>query len=120
MASGGGRMLVTMDRYEADWAIVERGWQHHVHGEGAASAAHAPGGRDLLRGEDPGISDQNLPAFVIVDGDGQPVGPVRDGAAVVFFNFRGDRAIEISQAFEDDDFHGLRSRARAPTCSTPA
>ena len=43
IASGGGRMRITMDRYEADWPMVERGWKTHVHGEGAkfASATEA-------------------------------------------------------------------------------
>lgn len=102
IASGGGRMHITMDRYEADWAMVERGWQTHVHGQGRrfASAHEAIA---TLYDEDPQIDDQFLPAFVIADDQG-PVGPVRDGAAVLLFNFRGDRALEISRAFEDDDF----------------
>ncbi len=99
VASGGGRMFITMDRYEADWRIVERGWATHVRGEGrrflSASAAVA-----AFRAETPGVSDQNLPAFVIEDGNGQPNGRIVDGDAVVFFNFRGDRAIEITRAFE--------------------
>ena len=45
-----------------------------------------------------------LPPFVIVDPEQGPVGPIRDGAAVVFYNFRGDRAIEISHAFEAEAF----------------
>jgi len=101
IASGGGRMTITMDRYEADWPMVEAGWQHHVLGEGRrfASAGEALA---TLRDET-GQTDQFLPGFVIADDDG-PVGPIRDGASVVFFNYRGDRAIEISRAFEDDDF----------------
>ena len=113
IASGGGRMLVTMDRYEADWSIVERGWKTHVHGEGRGfqSARQAI---ETLRGEDPGLSDQFLPPFVVVDGaDGRPVGPMRDGASAVLFNFRGDRAIEISRAFEEDDF-GAFDRGSRP------
>ena len=111
IASGGGRMHITMDRYEADWAMVERGWNTHVHGQGRGfrSARQAI---ETLRGESPGVSDQNLPAFVIHDGDGQPLGPIRDGAAVVLFNFRGDRAIEISRAFEDDAFDVFDRGAR--------
>lgn len=103
IASGGGRMLITMDRYEAEWEMVARGWQTHVRGEGRGfrSARKAV---ETLRGEHPGISDQVLPPFVILGQGGEPVGPIRDGAAVVLFNFRGDRAIEISQAFEDDAF----------------
>jgi len=100
VASGGGRMKVTMDRYEADWRIVERGWRTHVLGEGRifSSASIAIW---TLRAENPGIIDQNLPPFVIGDPYSQtPAGPIGDGDAVIFFNFRGDRAIQISRAFE--------------------
>ncbi len=102
IASGGGRMLVTMDRYEANWSVVERGWKAHVLGEGRpfASAREAI---ETYRREDAGATDQFLPEFVIVK-DGKPVGRIEDGACVVFFNFRGDRAIEISRAFDQDDF----------------
>ncbi|MBW2458647.1 MAG: 2,3-bisphosphoglycerate-independent phosphoglycerate mutase [Deltaproteobacteria bacterium] len=103
IASGGGRMKVTMDRYEADWAMVERGWQLHVRGEGRGFSSMSEA-IETLRQEDPSIIDQYLPGFVIVEDDGAPVGPIRDGAAVIFFNFRGDRGIEISRAFEHDTF----------------
>lgn len=103
VASGGGRMKVTMDRYEADWAMVERGWSLHVRGEGKGFSS-LRAAVEGLRAEDPAMIDQNMPGFVIVDADGAPVGPVRDGAAVLFFNFRGDRGIEISRAFEDETF----------------
>jgi len=102
IASGGGRMIITMDRYQADWSMVERGWQVHVHGQGRGFAS-AREAIQTLRAEHPGVIDQNLPPFVVTR-DSQPVGPVRDGAALVLFNFRGDRAIEISQAFEDESF----------------
>ncbi len=98
-------MNITMDRYEADWGMVELGWKTHVRGEGsAASRAPAPGGRRRSVGRRAGIIDQDLPAFVIMEGDGKPVGPIRDGAAVILFNFRGDRAIEITRAFEQERF----------------
>ncbi len=103
VASGGGRMKITMDRYEADWPMVARGWAIHVRGEGRGFRSIREA-IETLREESPGISDQNLPGFVIHDERGAPVGPIRDGAAVVFFNFRGDRAIEITRAFEDDPF----------------
>jgi 2,3-bisphosphoglycerate-independent phosphoglycerate mutase len=112
IASGGGRMWITMDRYEADWAMVERGWKTHVHGEGRGFP-DARKAIETFREETPGLSDQHLPAFVIVDADGRPVGPIEDGACVVMFNFRGDRAIEISRAFDDDDFDGF-DRGRRP------
>ncbi|MGC8845909.1 MAG: 2,3-bisphosphoglycerate-independent phosphoglycerate mutase, partial [Candidatus Hydrogenedens sp.] len=89
IASGGGRMLVTMDRYEADWRIVERGWKAHVLGEGKqfSSAKEAV----EFYYQDPTVNDQFLGEFVIVK-NGQPVGTIEDGDAVIFFNFRGDRA----------------------------
>ncbi len=99
IASGGGRMHITMDRYEADWAMVQRGWDCHVHGAGRPFPSASEAIRTLYA-EDPRVTDQFLPAFVVTD-HGGPVGRVGDGDAVVFFNFRGDRALEISRAFED-------------------
>ena len=103
IASGGGRMVITMDRYEANWDMVARGWQTHVAGN-ARPFASAREAIETYRRENPGIIDQDLPPFVIVDSKGEPVGPIRDGDSVIFFNFRGDRAIEISRAFEEPDF----------------
>jgi 2,3-bisphosphoglycerate-independent phosphoglycerate mutase len=101
IASGGGRMKVTMDRYEANWGMVEIGWKTHVLGEGRffSSAKEAI---DTFRSEQP-VIDQDLPPFVIAE-NGKPVGTINDHDSVVFFNFRGDRAIEISKAFEDAQF----------------
>ncbi|MBE6530895.1 MAG: 2,3-bisphosphoglycerate-independent phosphoglycerate mutase [Ruminococcaceae bacterium] len=97
IASGGGRMKITMDRYEADWSMVERGWQTHVLGEGRqfASAKEAV----LAYREELKVIDQDLPPFVIAE-DGKPVGTINDGDSVIFYNFRGDRSIEISKTFE--------------------
>ena len=102
IASGGGRMLITMDRYNADWAMVERGWQTHVLAEGRQfkSASEAI---KTYRAETNPI-DQYLPPFVIVDENSKPCGPILDNDSVILFNFRGDRAIEISIAFEDENF----------------
>jgi 2,3-bisphosphoglycerate-independent phosphoglycerate mutase len=96
VASGGGRMKVTMDRYEADWKMVELGWKTHVLGEGRRFPSLSQAIVTLR--EETGADDQNLPAFVI--GEEAPNGPIRDGDSVIFFNFRGDRAIEISRAFD--------------------
>ena len=99
IASGGGRMNITMDRYQANWPMVEAGWNVHVHGEGRqfASALEAV---DTLRSET-GAIDQDLPAFVIAE-NGQCVGAMQDGDSVILYNFRGDRALEISMAFDGD------------------
>lgn len=112
IASGGGRMHVTMDRYEADWAVVERGWRAHVLGEGRPfpSAMEAI---TTFRNEDSTTSDQFFPPFVIADGAGKAIGTIEDGDAVLCFNFRGDRVIEISRAFEDVEFSKF-DRVRVP------
>ena len=102
IASGGGRMKITMDRYKADWGMVESGWNTHVRGEGRQFAS-AKEAIETYRAENPGVIDQDLPPFVIAE-NGQPVGTVCDGDSVVLYNFRGDRAIELSMAFDDDDF----------------
>ncbi len=97
IASGGGRMKITMDRYEADWSMVERGWHTHVLGEGRQFAS-AEEAIKTYRAET-GVIDQDLPAFVIAK-DAKPVGTVEDGDSFVFYNFRGDRSIEISKTFD--------------------
>ncbi|MBO4979727.1 MAG: 2,3-bisphosphoglycerate-independent phosphoglycerate mutase, partial [Clostridia bacterium] len=101
IASGGGRMQVTMDRYEANWHMVELGWHTHVLGDARAFASAAEA-VETYRSE-LHVIDQDLPPFVIAK-DGKPVGTVEDGDSVIFYNFRGDRSIEISKAFDDADF----------------
>ena len=104
IASGGGRMVITMDRYEADWGMVEKGWQTHVCGEGRQFES-AKEAIETYRNEG-GFVDQYLPPFVIAE-NGQPVGTINDGDSVILFNFRGDRAIEISKAFDDPNFNAF-------------
>lgn len=111
IASGGGRMQITMDRYEANWAMVERGWATHVLGEGR-SFATAEEAITTYR-QELGVIDQDLPPFVIAK-DGRPVGTIKDGDSVIFYNFRGDRAIEISRTFEADDSFDKFDRKRIP------
>ena len=101
IASGGGRMNITMDRYNADWSMVERGWNAHVRAKGRMFACMKDA-VETFRKEKPGILDQDLPAFVI-ERDGAPVGPIVDGDSVIFFNFRGDRSLEITKAFESEE-----------------
>ncbi|MBR5519744.1 MAG: 2,3-bisphosphoglycerate-independent phosphoglycerate mutase, partial [Clostridia bacterium] len=110
IASGGGRMVITMDRYQADWNMVKRGWDTHVLGKGRqfASATEAI---ETLRNET-GAIDQDLPPFVIAE-NGTPAGTIEDNDSVIFFNFRGDRAIEISMAFDDEEFNYF-DRERRP------
>ena len=111
IASGGGRMTITMDRYEANWSMVEIGWRTHVLGEARrfASAAEAV---KTYRAETK-VIDQDLPPFVI-EKDGKPMGTIEDGDSVIFFNFRGDRSIEISKAFEGGADFDKFDRVRVP------
>ena len=112
IASGGGRMKITMDRYEANWAMVDLGWKTHILGEGrqfccAAKAVQTY--RDEYK-----VIDQDLPPFVIAE-NGTPVGTINDGDSVIFYNFRGDRSIEISKAFEGGADFDKFDRVRVPS-----
>ena len=111
VASGGGRMKVTMDRYEADWPMVERGWKAHVLGD--APNKFTDPVEALKKLKEGGDSDQYIEPFVIVDEAGKAVGTVEDNDAVVIANFRADRVVEISKAFEYADFNSF-DRVRFP------
>lgn len=112
IASGGGRMYVTMDRYENDWDVVKRGWDAQVLGEAPHKFKSALEAVKTLRAE-PNANDQYLPPFVIVDDSGKAVGPVLDGDAVVTINFRADRMIMLAKALEYADFDKF-DRVRVP------
>ena len=111
IASGGGRMNITMDRYEANWKMVEKGWHAHVLGD-ARKFKSAKEAIETYRKET-NVIDQDLDSFVITDENDEPVGTINDGDGVVFFNFRGDRAIEISKAFDEENFDKF-DRVRYP------
>jgi 2,3-bisphosphoglycerate-independent phosphoglycerate mutase len=102
IASGGGRQVITMDRYEADWNLVKRGWEIHWKGEGPQFPS-ARAAVEKYRADNPAVIDQDLPPFVVVR-DGKPVGKLHDNDSVIMINFRGDRAIETCRAFEDENF----------------
>lgn len=102
IASGGGRMVITADRYESNWKMVEDGWNTSVHGIGRqfASATEAV---ETYRRENPDLQDQYMPPFVIAE-NGEPVGRIQDGDACIYIDFRADRALEMAMAFTYDDF----------------
>ncbi len=111
-ASGGGRMNITMDRYDADWSMVERGWKTHVLAEGNLYSSATEAIIELR--EKTAAIDQDLPPFIVAGDDGKPAGPIVDGDSVVLFNFRGDRAIELTKAFEEGDEFTHFDRIRVP------
>lgn len=107
-----------MDRYESDWAIVRRGWNAMVRGiiedvditpEYKGYFTSATEAIECARKVFPKKLDQFNPPFVVVGKDGKPLGKMEDGDGVINWNFRGDRAIEISKAFDmdDDKFKGF-------------
>ncbi|MCL2764589.1 MAG: 2,3-bisphosphoglycerate-independent phosphoglycerate mutase [Treponema sp.] len=114
IGSGGGRMWITMDRYGADWSMVERGWQTHVLGT-ARQFSSAREAVETYRREIKGIIDQDLKEFVIAK-DGKPIGTIEDGDSVIYFNFRGDRALEMTAAFEEDNFDKFDRKRRPDIC----
>lgn len=105
-ACGGGRERIIMDR-DHHWSKVAEGWDLMVHGKGAHRFPSMMAAIDFFRTEQVGLVDQDMPGFVIVDDQDRPVGLIADADAVVMVNFRGDRAIEITEAFELDDFDGF-------------
>jgi 2,3-bisphosphoglycerate-independent phosphoglycerate mutase len=110
IASGGGRMKITMDRYEANWDMVKLGWETHVLGLGR-QFDNASDAISIYRKEFD-VIDQDLPPFVIAE-NGNPIGTINDKDSVILFNFRGDRAIELSMAFDYDNFDKF-DRVRRP------
>ncbi len=104
VASGGGRMVCVADRYENDWQVVARGWDMMVNGEADYFFKSTDEAISTLRRIDPNVQDQYLPAFVIVNDNDEPVGQIKKGDALIYFDFRADRAIEIAMAFTYWDF----------------
>jgi 2,3-bisphosphoglycerate-independent phosphoglycerate mutase len=95
IADGGGRETIVCDRYYSDIGWVEKGYKLWVHGEARAfkSAREAI---ETYRAENSEQQDQFMPIFVLPESDGC----IKDGDALIFFNFRADRAIEISETFD--------------------
>lgn len=114
IASGGGRMVMNSDRYENDWGMVELGYNAMVHGKAPRTFTSATEAIKTLRRENPTVQDQYLPVFVIVEtATGKPVGRVQDGEAVIYYDFRADRAVEIATALTATKFDKF-DRGRLP------
>jgi 2,3-bisphosphoglycerate-independent phosphoglycerate mutase len=105
---GVGRIATVIGRYYAmdrdnRWERVEKAYAAMVYGEGAqfASAAQA-----IEKNYLEGVTDEFVVPAVITDGSGG-IGEVRDGDGFIFFNFRSDRAREITRTFTDPGFSGF-------------
>ncbi len=97
IASGGGRMQMLMDRYNADLEMVKTGYKTIVQGK-ANQFNSAYEAIEFARTQNKNIVDQDIKPFVIVS-DKQPIGKVEDGDSMLLFNFRADRAVEFSEIF---------------------
>lgn len=113
IASGGGRMVITADRYESDWGMVKLGWDAMVQGKAPHYFKSATEAIVKLRERYPGVQDQYLPAFVIIDQKSQPVGKITNGDAMIYYDFRADRAVEIATAFIAKELHAFK-RVKRP------
>jgi 2,3-bisphosphoglycerate-independent phosphoglycerate mutase len=111
IASGGGRQVITMDRYDANLPMVKQGYDCHVHGVGEKTGS-AQAAVNTYYTQFPEGTDQDIPAFVVADKQGNAAGPMRDGDAVILYNYRGDRAMEISRALEQERFDECARGAR--------
>ena len=105
---GVGKVASVMGRYYAmdrdnRWDRVERAYNALTRGEGGTAVSAAAG---IQASYDAEVNDEFVEPFVVVE-DGKPVATVKDNDSVIFFNFRPDRAREITRAFCDDDFKGF-------------
>ena len=103
-----GKVASVMGRYYAmdrdnRWDRVERAYNALTRGEGGTAVSAAAG---IQASYDAEVNDEFVEPFVVVE-DGKPVATVKDNDSVIFFNFRPDRAREITRAFCDDDFKGF-------------
>ena len=114
IVSVGGRMVSVMDRYNANWSVVETGWNAMVHGRGPQFKT-AIEGLTHYRDKIEDLSDQYVPAYLVVKGD-EPI-TISDGDGVILANFRGDRAIELCAAFEGKKDFAKFDRGRVPVVS---
>ena len=108
---GVGQVATVIGRYYAmdrdrRWDRTRRAYDAMTAGRGRTAPDAATLIRDAYAA---GVSDEFITPGVVVDGDGRPIGPLHDGDSVVFFNFRADRARQLTQAlaFDDDAFRGF-------------
>jgi 2,3-bisphosphoglycerate-independent phosphoglycerate mutase len=103
VASVTGRYY-TMDR-DKRWERTKAGYDAMVRGIGESRATSPIAA--IQRSYEANVTDEFIKPIVIVDAEGAPVGPIRDGDSVIVFNFRADRVRQITRALALDDFDGF-------------
>ncbi|MFD0589746.1 2,3-bisphosphoglycerate-independent phosphoglycerate mutase [Paenibacillus sp. GCM10027627] len=106
---GVGRIATVQGRYYAmdrdkRWERTEKSYRAMVYGEGPQYTDPI---KAVVESYEKSVYDEFVMPTVIVGGDNKPLGLVESEDAVVFFNFRPDRAIQLSQVFTNDDFRGF-------------
>ncbi|MBU2500306.1 2,3-bisphosphoglycerate-independent phosphoglycerate mutase [bacterium] len=123
-AAGAGRIATVCGRYYAmdrdkRWDRVEKAWAMLVRGEGARAADPVAAVTASYAAE---ITDEFVLPTVMVDDGGEPVARIAAGDSVFFWNFRADRARELTWAFRQEGFDGFDVSDRPPVqylCMTP-
>lgn len=113
---GVGRIATVQGRYYAmdrdkRWERTEKSYRAMVYGEGPK---YTDPMKAIVESHEKSVFDEFVMPTVMVDAAGEPVGLVESGDAVVFFNFRPDRAIQLSQVFTNSDFRGFDRGEKAP------
>ncbi|PZE19320.1 2,3-bisphosphoglycerate-independent phosphoglycerate mutase [Paenibacillus xerothermodurans] len=114
---GVGKLATVQGRYyamdrDSRWERTEKSYRAMVYGEGPQ---YNDPMKAIVESYEKSVFDEFVMPTVIVEADGSPVGLVESGDAVVFFNFRPDRAIQLSQVFTNNDFRGFERGEKAPT-----
>ncbi|MDF2958336.1 MAG: phosphoglyceromutase [Paenibacillus sp.] len=113
---GVGKMATVQGRYFAmdrdkRWERTEKSYRAMVYGEGPQ---YTDPMQAIVESYENSVFDEFVMPTVIVEADGNPVGLVSSGDSVVFFNFRPDRAIQLSQVFTNSDFRGFERGEKCP------
>lgn len=113
---GVGAIATVQGRYYAmdrdkRWERTEKSYRAMVYGEGPQYTDPIQAVKESY---EKSVYDEFVMPTVIVDAQGKPVGVVESEDAVIFFNFRPDRAIQLSQVFTNDDFRGFDRGPKYP------
>jgi 2,3-bisphosphoglycerate-independent phosphoglycerate mutase len=112
----GGRIATVAGRYYAmdrdkRWDRTKLAYDAFVKGVGPSSRSALDA---VERSHAEGVTDEFIKPVVIVDEANVPVGIIRNGDSVLFFNFRADRARQITRALALDEFDGFERPADRP------
>ncbi len=113
LAGSNGKVASFIGRYYAmdrdkRWERVKEGYDLLVHGKGKPVTDVVEA---IQESYDEGVTDEFVKPLVVVDNNGKPIGALEEGDVVVFFNFRNDRAKELTIALTQQDMpeHGMQT-----------